>query len=493
MPFYKRKVVWILAGLAFLYLLLLIPDSEKKQKVESSSTPFIWDQDETWKYLESTFQLAQGLEPQALDSMIQALIQTAESQTFMLADTNLAPGDPILTELEVNFFSIAPLIAARQKHRPWLLNFYRWARIFVKKQSHTWDMNDRLARNTLYRLMYGMRGAMEEVLLQSENLDFEAAMMVENEPSATPSTNIFGIEVHSGDLLVSRGGAAASAFISRGNDYPGNFSHVAMIYVEESENRPYLVEAHIEKGVAIATVAEYLQDAKLRFMVLRPRADLPELLENPQLPQQAAKFAYDESLSRHIPYDFKMNFHDSTTMFCSEVGSFAYKKQGLELWKGESTISSSGVVDWLHTFGVEHFVTQMPSDLEYDPQLAIVAEWRDPQTLYKDHIDNAVMDAMWLSADNGAEIEYNPLMLPVARMIKGYCMVLNSFGTEGMIPEGMSAGTALKNNSFVEKYEAIRAETLRMTEEFKKNKGYIAPYWQMVAMAEEAQENLDIF
>ena len=28
------------------------------------------------------------------------------------------------------------------------------------------------------------------------------------------------------------------------------------------------------------------------------------------------------------------------------------------------------------------------ADLEYDPQLSIVAEWRNPETLFKDHLDN---------------------------------------------------------------------------------------------------------
>ena len=40
-------------------------------------------------------------------------------------------------------------------------------------------------------------------------------MFVSNEPSVTPSANVLGIKVHSGDLLVSRGGAEVSAFISR--------------------------------------------------------------------------------------------------------------------------------------------------------------------------------------------------------------------------------------------------------------------------------------
>ena len=155
-----------------------------------------------------------------------------------------------------------------------------------------------------------MRATVEEVLLQStKNID--PVIYVTNEPSQTPSTELFGIKVHSGDLLVSRGGAEVSALISRGNDFPGNFSHVALIYVEEETNRAYLIEAHIERGVAVASAEEYMNDGKQRFMVLRPRANLPELVQDPMLPHIAAKDVFDEVNSRHIPYDFKMDFYDS--------------------------------------------------------------------------------------------------------------------------------------------------------------------------------------
>jgi hypothetical protein len=56
----------------------------------------------------------------------------------------------------------------------------------------------------------------------------------------------------------------------------------------------------------------------------------------------------------------------------------------MALWMGISHISSPGLRKWLSAFGVTHFETQEPSDLEYDPQLVVVAEWRDPETLRKD-------------------------------------------------------------------------------------------------------------
>jgi hypothetical protein len=335
-----------------------------------------------------------------------------------------------------------------------------------------------------------MRAAVEEVLLQTDRIPFAPAMLAKDEPSATPSTNIFGITVHSGDLLVSRGGAEVSALISRGNDYPGNFSHVALIYVDE-KNTPYLIEAHIEKGVAISSAEQYIKDKKLRFMVLRLRADLPQLKSDPMLPQKAARFAFDEANKRHIPYDFKMNFKDSTALFCSEVGSYAYRKNGIQLWQGVSTISSQGVVNWLHAFGVENFVTQMPADLEYDPQLSIVAEWRNPETLYKDHLDNAVMDVLLEEADRGRPINYSILQLPMVRLIKGWCVIKNYFGKPAIIPEGMSATQALKNQYFVAMYQQLKDATKLLTEQFIAANNYRPPYWQLVNLARKANATIN--
>jgi len=222
---------------------------------------------------------------------------------------------------------------------------------------------------------------------------------------------------------------------------------------------------------------------------MRPRADLPLLVADPVLPQKAAKQMFDEAAKRHIRYDFKMNFKDTVEMFCSEVASYAYRQNGLQTWIYPSTISSQGVINWLHDFGVENFVTQMPSDLEYDPQLSVVAEWRDPETLFKDHIDNAVMDVLLEKANKGERIGYNTWQLPIVRIIKGYCMIKNRFGKIGMIPEGMSATQALKNQTFVAMHVDLKNNTVQLAEDFIKQYGYRPPYWQLIRLAEKAAAN----
>ena len=472
-----------------LYLLLLIPDSDKHNLIKAVDKPFAWNQDSVRNALEIQFKEAKDKSNPALDSGIQSLFTKENILYTHVKENKIGAADSSLQQLLTNYFHLAALVAAQPKQRDSFIQIYNQFRNAVKLHSQQWkNMNDKEVRNSIYQILYGMRAATEEVLLQTDSILFTPVMSVKDEPSATPSTTIFGIKVNSGDLLVSRGGAEVSAMISRGNNYPGNFSHVVLIYVEEKTNQPWLVEAHIEKGVAVSSAEQYIKDKKLRFMVLRPRADLAQLQKDPMLPHKAAKLAYEEALNRHIPYDFKMNFYDSTALFCSEVGSYAYKKMGIQLWQAVSTISSQGVVNWLSDFGVENFVTQMPSDLEYDPQLSVVAEWRDPETLMKDHIDNAVMDALLEQADKGKRISYAHWQLPFVRIVKLWCILKNKFGGVGIIPEGMSATQALKNQTFVAIYNHVRTETNVLSEQFTKANQYKPPYWQLVTMARSAAQ-----
>lgn len=482
-----KKIYLFLKLAVLLYILLLIPIPEKHDGLKiANKSAFIWNQDSLWKDLEDKFIEAKRLSPIKLDSIVDKLTADAELLLSRYKDTINTPNDQIHDSIETIFFKIAPLIAAQEKKSDWYIQYYNAVRQKLKSDSQYWDMATIDARNRSYKMLYGFRAAVEEILLQSNDEEFISTMYVTYEPSESPSVNIFGIQVHSGDLLVSRGGAEVSAFISRGNDYPGNFSHVALVYIEKETNKPYFVEAHIEKGVAISSLEEYLKDKKLRFMVMRPRFDLPEVKLNPMLPHTVSEYMFNESQSRHIPYDFKMDYNDSAAMFCSEVGSYAYSHYGIDLWGFESTISSSGIVNWLNAFGVQNFVTQMPSDLEYDPTLSVVAEWRDKDILFQDHLDNAVMDALISQANKGEKLDYNIWLLPLARVIKAYSFILNALGKEGIIPEGMDATTALKNNDFVNKFQNLKSTTTTKVERLINEKGYLPPYWDLVNIAEES-------
>jgi hypothetical protein len=484
---WKPRLTRGLLALVALYLFLLIPDTSPLPPKHAVRKPFIWNQDQRWEALEARFSAARkdgcsALKPSLTSALSRCvdLVRTLRSKPRSVEDT-------LFNNIEETFFSTAPSVGACPDELPEYLTAVMSLREALKAQSVHWDMNSLGTRNRMYRLLYGSRAASEEVMLQVPAGSFAACVSCYDEPSQTPYDTILGVKIHSGDILVSRGGAPTSALIARGNDYPGNFSHVALVYVDSLTRRTSIIESHIENGVAIATPEDYLRDTKLRIMVLRLRSDLPLLVKDPMLPHRAASFGLRDAQARHIPYDFAMDFTDHSKLFCSEVASAAYQQTGMTLWMGISTISAAGVSSWLSAFGVQHFETQEPSDLEYDPQLRVVAEWRDPDALYKDHVDNAVIDAMLEGADDGRQLDHAWYFLPIARAMKAYSVVLNWFGAIGPVPEGMSATAALKHRRFAERHSGIRTHVLEKAELFRNEKGYLPPYWELLKFAREAE------
>jgi len=472
-------------ALTVLYLALLIPERKPPDPAGAALRPFLWNRDEFWSSLERQFQtnLIHGCE--TLAAHIDAVASLARNQLDALTE-RLAPGDAKFDVLETNLFVLAPMVAACPQQLPLYLQLYSKTREAVKRQSEHWDMNSAEARDRIYRLLFGGRAALEEVMLQAPDGTVPALFAGTDEPSRTPATNVLGVTIHSGDILVSRGGAPTSALIARGNDFPGNFSHIALAHVHEKTRVLSVIEAHIEKGVVVSSFADYVADKKLRVMALRLRSDLPQLAADPMLPHKAASLALEQATGRHIPYDFAMDYRDHSKQFCSEVAAAAYEQCGVRLWMGISHISSRGVSLWLSAFGVKHFETQEPSDLEYDPQTRVVAEWRDPATLLQDHADNALIDAMLEHADRGEQLDYPLFLLPFARIAKAHSAVLNGFGRAGPVPESMSATAAMRHRAFTKKHAAFKARLLLLASEFKGRKGYNPPYWELVKLAREA-------
>ncbi|MEJ2104461.1 MAG: YiiX/YebB-like N1pC/P60 family cysteine hydrolase [Ignavibacteriaceae bacterium] len=482
---YPKKLVF--AGLLFItYLILLIP-LENSQPIQKGSTkPFIWNQDSLWKHLEFKFKEAKILGCDKIQTSIDSFLNSSKIILNEISQKSLQPTNEKYSTLEKQLFETAPLIPTCIDRFKEYINFYSRLREVIKEQSRKWDMNSIEAKNTIYRLLYGNRTAVEEIMLQLPPDKINTLINGVDETSQTPSSKILGVVVHSGDILVSRGGAPTSALIARGSDYPGNFSHIALVHIAENNKTISIIESHIERGVVISSIDEYLKDKKLRIMILRIRQDL--IMYDPMIPHKAATYALENVKVNHIPYDFEMNTSDPEKQFCSEVASSAYKKLGINLWAVISNISSYGTRNWLSAFGVKYFQTEEPSDLEYDPQLSVVAEWRDSETLYKDHLDNAVTDVMLEKADSGKVLSYDWYALPIGRLAKLYSLVLNIFDEVGPIPEGMSPEAALKNKKYSEDHELIKNKLVELAKDFETEKGYRAPYWELVELGRIARD-----
>jgi hypothetical protein len=485
----NRRWQMFVLGLLGLYLVLLIPDRPPPDPPPATNEqPFVWQRGELWQALEANFRSARDMSSADRTLHFNQKLERVRHTLDLIAQTNLPPEAEAFDALETNFFQLAVFAAVNpERNGEFMQAATRFGQL-AKRQAKAWPAESPEARQRLYRLLFGRRAALEEVMLQIAPAFDPLERVTTDDGAATPSIEIHGVRVHSGDILVSRGGAATSALISRGNDYRGNFSHVALVHVDEATQAASIIESHIASGVGVRPITEYLADTKLRIMVLRLRADLPVMQVSPKLPHHAATVALSNSLARHIPYDFAMEHADPARQFCSEVVSSAYLSQGITLWSGLSQISDPGLRRWLTALGVRNFASQQPSDLEFDPQLSVVAEWRNPETLWQDHLDNAVIDALLETAERSAELDYNLWLLPPMRLLKAGCWGLNQLGGTGPIPEGMSATTALRVNRFKTRHAVARERLQEAAAQFQSANGYMPPYWELLRMAREAIE-----
>jgi hypothetical protein len=202
-------------------------------------------------------------------------------------------------------------------------------------------------------------------------------------------------ELRSGDLLLSRGDAFTSAAIARVGDIEGQFSHLAMIYIDEKTHKKYTIEAHIEIGVVAAPFENYLADYKVRSTLFRFRGD-------PAIAHQAAKYMFEKArqataAGANIPYDFKFNPQDESEVFCAEVAAMGYRhatRGKIELPAYESRITAR-YREFLNEIGMTMDRTFAPMDLEVDPHFDLVAEWRDLSRTHQSHRKDEVLTAIY--------------------------------------------------------------------------------------------------
>lgn len=483
----KRRLIVLAGGLLVLLVLLAIPAPYPSVETKADATPFAWKKDRFWEALEARFVRARARSSSDLEPAVEGGLVELKGLIQRLEASPRGPEDRLWPAAEAAMLKVAPLVAAdSRKLSPFVESVHALRRV-AKRLAVAWSAQEAASRRRLYRLLYGGRAAIEEVLLQAPAGGVPPLQILEAVPSAAPSITIQGITVHSGDILVSRGGAPTSALIARGSDFPGNFSHVALAHVDAKSGEGTVIESLIEKGVVLTSAADYLKDKKLRIMVLRLRADSPLLKQDPLRAHKAATYMLQRARSEHIPYDFAMDFAHHDKLFCSEVVYAAYQQVGIKLWKGLSRISAPGTARWLAGFGVSHLITLEPSDLEYDPQLVAVAEWRDADALFKDHLDNAVTDAMLEGANAGEELRYAWYLLPMARLVKAYSAIKNLWGGRGPIPEGMGAAAGLRSEWYSARHDLLAGRVKAAAARFTSRKGYRPPYWELVKMARAAR------
>ncbi len=206
--------------------------------------------------------------------------------------------------------------------------------------------------------------------------------------------------VKSGDILLIRASSFVSAVVARIGDEEGQFSHSAMIHVDD-KGEAKVMEALIQKGVIITPYKEWRENNHhTRALIFRH--------DNEKLAKKAAQKLYDTIQMRwaaknFMLYDFQMDNSDTKQFFCSELVQYAFRLAGnhtiptfrtsFKAFRNHSFLNEL-------TIGVDEAFA--PSDLEVEPRINLVAEWRNYDATRDARIDDVIQTKIlyWMSHKN---------------------------------------------------------------------------------------------
>lgn len=205
----------------------------------------------------------------------------------------------------------------------------------------------------------------------------------------------------SGDVILVRGKAHNSAAIARIGDVDSQFSHIGVVYIDDS-GRHWMVESLIEDGAIINTLDDALGHGIVRAVLYRHKdAGLAAL---------SAKAIHDHIAAsrsgsgRHILYDFTMRLDDRRRLFCSKLVRLAFQKGSedrVQLPSYPTRIVMKNR-DFLDRIGVAAAETFAPADIDLELQFDLVAEWQDYRETSNVRLQDFTMDKLfeWMEAHN---------------------------------------------------------------------------------------------
>ncbi|MBL7714822.1 MAG: hypothetical protein JNL01_05095 [Bdellovibrionales bacterium] len=198
---------------------------------------------------------------------------------------------------------------------------------------------------------------------------------------------LFPRHFKSGDILVSRGNAPTSALIARLGDVDGQFSHLALVYVDDNQ-QAWIMEAHIEVGSTVRKYEAYAADKNFRVTVFRAKTRADQ-----EIAARSAKYMYERMNREKFPYDFGMVMDDEKELFCSEVAHVAYKhgSDGKFILGRYPTTFSPRNTSLLDDLGVQARSMFAPSDMELDTRFEILGEWKDMSRVVDNHYKDATL------------------------------------------------------------------------------------------------------
>ncbi len=201
---------------------LFWPPAPPNIDLPAVATAFRWDADEVLAALEAEFARAGAADLGAATDVLDGLETEGKDLLSRVAGSDNPPYD-VLARLSSLQFELAVRGAAHPTLLPRVQDFLVDSRVTLMRAATGWP-TDRETHEALYRVLFGGRIALDEALIQAGTDALAPLLHIEDIPSSTPSILVEGVRIHSGDVLLSRGGAPTSALIARAEEGGGKLA-----------------------------------------------------------------------------------------------------------------------------------------------------------------------------------------------------------------------------------------------------------------------------
>jgi hypothetical protein len=210
------------------------------------------------------------------------------------------------------------------------------------------------------------------------------------------STQTIYRDLRPGDILLVRSTSFNGSVAARTSEVPGQFSHLLLIAQDPRTQELKTIESDQSTGVVIskvtpATVTDWVRVGLFRYkdsQVAKKAAERLLVLTERRLK------------SGPIHYDNHMDLSNASTVYCTEIATWAFKLVGVQV---PESLSEVKFLDEIVRKDLELKSNRIftPQDLEIDPRFTLVREWRRPQDLQEIYFADAVLGKYfsWLAED----------------------------------------------------------------------------------------------
>ena len=317
------------------------------------------------------------------------------AEFYRIASTDIASSDDLTTMLRELYRAIFDVdlktydVAELRAEAPLVLRAIFELRLALRDQLTDWHARGLMTKDAEYALRGVFRASryatdmLGELAVGYDQMDpgdktIRAFGGTQNNTLSHPEVRNGrdGVGFQSGDVLIVRGLRANSAAIARVGDVDSQFSHAAMIHIDD-DGRHRVIEALIEEGATVSNFDYTLEHGLGRAVLFRHR--------DPDIAKRAADKMHERIRDarspggRHIFYDFTMELSGYDELFCSKLIREGYERAsgGLVVLPTHPTEFRHAPKDFISRIGVTAEESFAPGDMELEPQFQLVAEWRD--------------------------------------------------------------------------------------------------------------------